>query len=254
MSNANCGLCGYTTCTLFHILCNCTFSLLNKRYNWRHDTVLSTFEPFIRERLRKQNELKEIKRELKQTGFITFIRAGAKPNPPIKKSTNLDTILCGANDWVVRFDYDSAPAMFPEVICATDFRPDIVIWSQSTKTVIIGEQTIPAEENVADAHNRKATKYESLIASCISQGSRTTLFPFEIGCKGFVGFSVYKFCKKLGFLKRAIRDISKTRSKAALRCSYLIYLSRNNQNWKPLNLCIISSNSESVTLDPDDAL
>src|SRR6185503_19205531 len=102
MSNANCGLCGYTTCTLFHILCNCTFSLLNKRYNWRHDTVLSTFEPFIRERLRKQNELKEIKRELKQTGFITFVRAGAKPNPPIKKSTNLDTILCGANDWVVR--------------------------------------------------------------------------------------------------------------------------------------------------------
>src|SRR6185503_1590439 len=120
MSNANCGLCGYTTCTLFHILCNCTFSLLNKRYNWRHDTVLSTFEPFIRERLRKQNELKEIKRELKQTGSLLL----------------------------------------------------------------------------------------------------------------------FEFCKKLGFLKRAIRDISKTLSKVALRCSYLIYLSRNNQNWKPLT-CVL---------------
>ena len=36
-----CCLCGSSGCTIHHILSNCTVSLKQHRYNWRHDSVLS---------------------------------------------------------------------------------------------------------------------------------------------------------------------------------------------------------------------
>ena len=36
-----CVLCGAEKCTLHHILSNCSFSLTDKRFTWRHDSVLS---------------------------------------------------------------------------------------------------------------------------------------------------------------------------------------------------------------------
>ena len=96
--------------------------------------------------------------------------------------------------------------MFPEYLC-------YFIWSQSTKTVIIGEQTIPAEENVADAHNRKATKYESLIASCISQGWRTTLFPLKLAVKALLVFRFASSARSSVFLKERLETFPRRSQK-----------------------------------------
>ena len=57
-SDGSCKLCTSPTCTLFHILVHCPFSLLGKRYTWRHDSVLRTLEPHIKERLRNHNTSK----------------------------------------------------------------------------------------------------------------------------------------------------------------------------------------------------
>jgi len=149
-------------------------------------------------------------------------------------------------------DYDHKPAIFPISISATDKRPDIVIWSLSARKVIIGELTVPAEEEISNAHYRKLTRYESLVAECSAQGWKVFLLPFEIGCKGFVGHSFVKFCKNLGFTKSTINHCSKLLSRVALRCSYLIYLSRNNHNWKPLRLHITEHQANFI--HPDDAL
>ena len=64
-------------------------------------------------------------------------------------------------------DYDDAQIVFPAIICATDNRPDVVIWSKESKRVIIIELTVPAEENIANAHHRKTVKYEALIAPLV---------------------------------------------------------------------------------------
>ena len=46
----------------------------------------------------------------------------------------------------------------------------ILLFGRYQVRVIIIELTVPAEEDVADAHNRKLTKYASLQSDCISQG------------------------------------------------------------------------------------
>ena len=116
------------------------------------------------------------------------------------------------------------------------------------------ELTVPAEENIAKAHYRKTVKYEALIASCLSQGWKTTFIAIEVGCKGFVGFSTVKCCKMLGMSKRSISQLVKLLSKVALRCSYLIYLSRKNREWKPIDLYIHLDKTSAVPLNADSTM
>ena len=251
-SDGRCTLCASPTCTLFHILCNCPYSLQNKRFTWRHDSVLRTLAPFLQDQINKQNESKE---RMNQSGFITFVREGS--NPPrssTKPQRNIDCILTGSSDWKLLVDYDDAQIVFPAIICATDNRPDVVIWSKESKRVIMIELTVPAEENIANAHHRKTVKYEALIASCLSQGWKTTFIAIEVGCKGFVGFSTVKCCKMLGMSKHSISRLVKLLSKVALRCSYLIYLSRKNREWKPIDLYIHLDKTHAVPLNADSAM
>jgi hypothetical protein len=41
VKSAHCSLCGYHQCTQFHILVDCPAALRQKRYTWRHDSVLN---------------------------------------------------------------------------------------------------------------------------------------------------------------------------------------------------------------------
>ena len=79
---------------------------------------------------------------MNQSGFITFVREGS--NPPrssMKSQRNIDYVLTGSSDWKLLVDYDDAQIVFPTIICATDDRPDVVIWSKESKRVIIIELT-----------------------------------------------------------------------------------------------------------------
>ena len=74
---------------------------------------------------------------MNQSGFITFVREGS--NPPrssTKPQRNIDYVLTGSSDWKLLVDYDDAQIVFPAIICATDNRPDVVIWSKESKRVI----------------------------------------------------------------------------------------------------------------------
>ena len=57
-------------------------------------------------------------------------------------------ILFTANDWVLLYDSPHNPVVFPLLIVQTAFYPDVVIYSDATKQVIILEPTVPAEENI----------------------------------------------------------------------------------------------------------
>ena len=66
-------------------------------------------------------------------------------------------------DWEMVWDEDKSPAMFPHVIVVTAKRPDVTIYSTTEEkkwcVVIELTNTVPAEENFAQANSRKKCKY-----------------------------------------------------------------------------------------------
>lgn len=79
---------------------------------------------------------------------------------------------------------------FPTKITSTSLHPDIVMWSNSSKTVLLVELTIPWEAGMEAAWERKRLKYDDLAAECREAGWKTIIYPVEVGCCGFVGTSV----------------------------------------------------------------
>jgi hypothetical protein len=229
---SDCRLCHRPNCSLFHILCNCPFSLHSKRYNWRHDSVLRTIECVITDRIIDQN-----KRKAQPNSFrsIKFVPAGVK-RAASHFSATCTGVLSHANDWQYLFDYDATPIVFPPSIYATDQRPDIVLWSATTKTLILIELTVPYEDNIADADFRKKAKYQDLVDACRNEQWDVYFQTIEIGVRGFVAGSFRKCLKLLGINNSTIARATSKVSKTALRCSYALYLARNLSNWKPLDL------------------
>ena len=163
--------------------------------------------------------------------FTAFVRAGTKP---VSRSHKQPTsVLSCANDWQFQCDYKDNPVIFPPVITATSLRPDLVIWSEAAKTVVIMELTVPSEDNVADAAFRKTDKYQSLVADCSLNNWKVVFQTVEVGCRGF---SFRKYLLLLGCPNSTIKLASSRASRTALRCSYAIYLARNNPSWQPLQL------------------
>ena len=75
---------------------------------------------------------------------------------------------------------------FPSYVVLTMLRPDVVILSRTARIVIMGELTVPWEDNVEEAHDRKKEKYEELVMQYKEHGWRAHCYPFEVGCRLFV--------------------------------------------------------------------
>ena len=144
-----------------HYLSGCKKVLYRGKYLWRHDSVLLTLEPKLIERIEEQNKRKLV---ITTTAPISssFVSSGSTSKQAYSKKQSDRNFLAGANDWKLLIDYDHSPYIFPEHICITDERPDIVIWSNSLKMVLLIELTCPADEHIAAANIRKAARYLSL--------------------------------------------------------------------------------------------
>ena len=70
-------------------------------------------------------------------------------------------------------------------------RPNIVLWSTSTRQVAMLELTVPWEERLEEAHERKKLKYQGLGDDCRDNNGRVWCLPVEVGCRGFVGQSLW---------------------------------------------------------------
>jgi len=80
----------------------------------------------------------------------------------------------------------------------SSLRPDIVIWSTAPKMMILVELTVPWEERIDEANERKRSKYQELADFCREKGFSTWVFPVEVGCRGFPAQSVWKALGVLG--------------------------------------------------------
>jgi hypothetical protein len=230
-----CNLCGAKQCTLNHILSSCSFSLQNGRYTWRHDSILMAMVHTLKSLLQTTNAQK-VKTVTRGSLYTHFVRSGQK-NPPKPTNSSKDGLLSQANDWEMLYDYPHM--VFPAQICATNQRPDIVIWSKSKLQVFLIELTCPAEENILSSSVRKEARYESLRSEILAQGWSARVFTVEVGARGFPAQSVTSCFRKLGLSSRETTKLLKRLSTVASKCSYTIWLARNAKSWSagpPLEL------------------
>ena len=122
--------------------------------------------------------------------------------------------------------------IFPQCITTTTLRPDIVLWSQSSKQVAMVELTVPWEERTEEAYHLKKTKYSELQEECASKGWKVWVLPVVFGCRGFPAQSMWSTLRILGVTgqkrKEAIQNITQATEKA----SCWLWMRRDDKVWQ----------------------
>lgn len=195
--------------TLEHILSSCSRALGEGRYRWRHDRVLKVLADSI------CTAIQHSKTQAAPKQTITFIRVGQKEQH--QRPRPIGGLLSTARDWQLQVDL-GRQLKFPGNITATSLRPDMVLTSESTKQVVILELTVPWEDRIEEAHERKRAKYAELSSECRNNGWKVRCEPVEVGCRGFAGHSLLRTLKLLGvrglLLRKATRNILEAAERA----------------------------------------
>ena len=206
-TEASCFLCNKDPCTTSHILGACKVAckvlpLSQRRFTFRHDNVLRIIITNIR------SSIKNIKSTVpasKQPIKIKFVKKGTRVK---NKNSSPSGILHQASDWVLSGDLDGS-FFFPPHIGFTELRPDIVIFSNKLKRVILIELTCPCEENMEPRHNAKVNKYMPLKSTIENNGWNLDLSAVEVGAGGYCSRSFLCCFKSLGLRNRTINTTIK---------------------------------------------
>ena len=246
--------------TLMHILCGCEIAHREKPQNriaWRHDSILFASYHAVTDRIKKANEanpqsfneVKTFQNPLAAIGFKSDQGNTFKvPGPKVKVE-----VLAQACDWQVQFDLDMESGSsktshkgwhlpFPPeiaVVSGRGSRPDGVIWSTSTKTVIWIELTSPWTENMQTRHFEKKAKYNQLAMDLRNpkcDGGAWTVYPLEVEVSALGQINEQPWmsmCKRLDFSSATQKQLTHAVAEAPLKCSHMIYLCRYCKVWEP---------------------
>ena len=222
IQDPSCTLCGKHVCTIAHILGACNFSLKQGRFTFRHDSVLSSLVSVLKTFIKTIKPTNPNKRNA-----IHFVKAG---KPPLKAKTNPKGILHLTSDWEMISDIDPN-YIFPFHIALTELRPDVVIFSNSLRRVILLELTCPCEENMSSWHATKLSKYGSLIEIIRNNNWSVDLFAVEVGARGFASKSLKYTLQKLGLPNNLISQTTRALGQISMKCSFYIWMHRNSKEW-----------------------
>ena len=134
---------------------------------------------------------------------------------------------------------------FPPRIAFTKLRPDIIIYSNKLKSVILIELTCPCAENMEALHNTKFNKYTPLKNVIENNRWSVDLFAVEVGGRRFT--SVLCCFKSLSLMNRIISNAIMQLSNCSIECSSCIWQTRNNKAWS-------SKEIEFALITPEDPL
>ena len=119
-------------------------------------------------------------------------------------------ILATARDWDLQVDL-RRQLRFHTEIAITRLRPDILLRSKTTTQFVLLELTVPWEERIEEANERKTAKYQPLVEECQQRGWKTWNLPIEVGSRGLAGQSLLRAYSTLCITgmtrKKAIADI-----------------------------------------------
>ncbi|MCP4489606.1 MAG: hypothetical protein GY820_20160, partial [Gammaproteobacteria bacterium] len=134
---AICGLCNWKNAGIGHILCGCKFALQQGRISYRHDSILKVIEGSIS---RKAKAVEVVIPAAGGAEPISFVASGKKVR---KKKKVKAGIIDSANDWIILMDLRQKQTHFPPHIITTTDRPDLVMYSDRAKVVVMLELTSP---------------------------------------------------------------------------------------------------------------
>ena len=234
-TESSCFLCSKEICTTAHVLGACKVSLTQGRFTFRHDSVLSELASILSSFI-KALPTTPPKRLVK----LAFVKAGKSVSKSKVKPTG---ILHLASDWVIVSDLQNS-YIFPGHIALTSLRPDIVVFSNSLKRVILIELTCPCEENMESWHSIKLTKYSALVESILLNGWCVDLFAIEVGTRGYCSRSATTCLKRLGFGNKLAFSTAKTLGHKSMESSFYIWLARNSRSWSQNATDLIDSSNQ----------
>ena len=217
-TNDNCKLCGGVG-TLNHILTGCTAAL--GRYKWRHDKVLRELGKYIEERIQFMKD-----EPTTSNRTIVFQREGESKEAEKPRYRN---IRDPARDWVMSIDLEKR-VKIPSEISITNMRPDVIIVSKSSKQMIMVELTVPHEERVEISGEAKRSKYNHIVEEGKLKGWTVSIWPVEVGCRGFPANSMAAFLRALGLTGKNRKSALKNLGEKAEEASRMIWLWSNNED------------------------
>lgn len=209
--DVGCPLCGNNKASLQHILSGCKVALTQGRFRWRHDQVLAKLAEVL-ENCRVAANRTAVTAKCTLAGFI---RSG----DTLRSSQMRNLILTPGKEWQMLADLKKQ-LVFPREILTTTLRPDIVMWSVVEKRVLLIELTIPWEEGMTAAHERKRLKYAELAAECQEAGWKARVYPVEVGSRGFVGKTAVQLLRGAGVMGSNLRKAMKELGEEAEKASY----------------------------------
>ena len=127
-TESSCSLCNKDICSTAHVLSGCSVAMVQGRYTFWHDSVLSELKCTLKSFL---DNLKPYKAT---SCGISFVKEGVIPRKAKKTHTG---VLHSASDWMIRCDLNGGNYIFPFAIAVTSLRPDIVFFSIATKHAIL---------------------------------------------------------------------------------------------------------------------
>lgn len=202
-TQSKCKLCSNHE-TLLHTLNNCSISLNQGRYTWRHNSILRHILTNLKGLIGTENNDVLIFSDL--SGFTT------------------------------------TGGTLPVNVIVSKLKPDIVIQNTKEKSIHLVELTVPFETNIKKAHDRKHKKYIDLVSDISDNGFTCDLTCFEVGSRGLITpENVGRIAEIFSFIKsKPHRALVKELSKMALLSSYTIWNARQEPAWGSQDQPLIS--------------
>ena len=226
-NSSRCGMCeGHGT--LQHILSACPRALGQGMYTWRHDQVLLVIAKAVEKAAEVANQESG---ESDEGRHIHFVSEGGGTDQKAGRPQKRVKILQGGCNWKVESDL-SGRLVFPVAAAITRLRPDLVIWSDAARVLIVGGTHRSMGRTHAGSKRAQENQARPLMTECAEKQWQVHCLPFEVGCRGFVGTSLMTFLHKLGITHRERKSVCKAASNAALRASTWIWAKhRNGPSW-----------------------
>ena len=147
---------------------------------------------------------------------------------PDRKKVNKTMVSQSDVKWEVAADLKGCERFFP---IPTTKKPDLVIWNEEEKEVHLAELTVPHEDNISSAHERKDSRYEALVGECEEAGWKATHFPVEAGCRGFIAASITKWMRVAGLCPKKRNILTKALQETVKKANHCIWVEREDTSW-----------------------
>lgn len=209
-----CALC-FGGGSLKHNLSSCPKALAEGRYCWPDDQVLKAVAETVASSITtsKYHHPKKI---------ITFVMPGEKSTLWPRSATDL---LATATDRQLKVDPWKAALVFRTHHLKKSLSI-MIIFSDSTKQVIMVELAVPWEECMDEAQEQKRAKYQELTEQCRRLGWISRCEPIVVGCRGFGGRSLCRVMTTLAMVGQVKKRPIKSVTNATERATRWLWLKR----------------------------